>query len=1431
MNTKLISKFRKWRVTGAIALLIILSMALSMMPVPAAATQPPCEPCQTTGPMTVNIIECPDGAIIPVSTYFAVKAEITNTTGCEQSGVVAYLDISGAGGAEVIVGATMTDPEGAWYLGKMEPGEMNTVAWTLHCTGPGATNITVTTNVDQAYDYCNFTQQRPPQLAVSVTSPCEVCTNCDGNTYNVTACVTNNGDVGAKLVNASIAPSDALAVSIAEAATLPVEDGILPPHATKCVTWTVTPTPLYAPTDVTFTINANGVNAITNAGLGTATGTSTTHQRDLLVTIKELKPLGSCPPPADPKNIIVSTQEKFEVTAEVKNCKGDVPVTVNLLEPANTALDMTTPVHVVIRQDGGGLVAEYDITPPLDTFNIPSLCGCCTATITWTKICTGSTAGAYAQVIVEATPDGGQPVSSWDCSPASVKQEAKVHLAPDLNRNLHMGMEALVYDCDPINGQVVNAVAVCQDFDVKIYIRNWGEAVALGVNFDLTITGPTDCAGTYNDLNFGNINGGAQNMRSLSSLLGRDPCHCDAAGDVVLTISGLTGTDENTCEPIIPDNIEYICPLTLKQCPVELLIINPEYCTVIEKYDRFAVKARITNPGPCVLKDVDVTLTPTGDGDVEFLSPQTVNIPEIQKPVDDPTTPENEALIPREYEVTWEMKCKGPGNTTFHVCAESNGDNVPELGPHLQILDLNDPAVLIHQVPYREAKFDVEIISPDWGSIYATSQDFAVTAVITNKEEATANISSAFVLIDPGMEAQIAQIDGPMPALPWIIPPYGSKVVTFTMHCIDSGLSTFYVKIDGETDKCIDIGQAGQVCQVVDAISQPIMVWQYPAAHLEVTIDECPTEIVTCNTFNVTATITNTGEADATEVMATLAVDPAGSVRPAAGDSGYTKYIGTIPGHDSEASSVSVNWTLHCKVACESTLTITADGNDEYGWHQKQQCQSTGTFLIDHGTMHSEELDTGVEEQPNRGETEIMLVGDANGLFGPCIIDTNFHWTDDDNVDHIGHLVGDGVIIPDAAPDKHYFHHGHGWDNDFVKGDDLFLIEAHMVMDCPCGDNVPVDGYKIKEGMINVINGQITGEFEASSWCRCNREHIEVGLLGGTYCSTMAATADRAIPVKFIEPDSATVKQLPANIDLRVEKVVDAGPYTVSDSTEFHVIVHNDGPGDASGVIVQDVLPDALNFAYAVPSQGWYDVAGGLWVVGNIANGSYASLDIGVQLNRTGEICNRATVVASDQHDTNIANNSAEACITVAYLQTDNITSWNCCLDKGFNLISLALIPEDPTLTVVLEDVVSTDNILVKAAGWDAQDMITPWMYWWGNAPDPVHSELQDIWDGLGYWLYTSDTGCFSYDGYELSAPFPATPPAYDVWPGWNLVGFKSVVPKKASAYLDDIAGKYGVMYGFDNGAYFIAGTPGNEYLQPCLGYWLAVYEHGIIYP
>ncbi len=119
----------------------------------------------------------------------------------------------------------------------------------------------------------------------------------------------------------------------------------------------------------------------------------------------------------------------------------------------------------------------------------------------------------------------------------------------------------------------------------------------------------------------------------------------------------------------------------------------------------------------------------------------------------------------------------------------------------------------------------------------------------------------------------------------------------------------------------------------IDDNDDYVYVYVYPAAHLVVDIDyeEMPTTIGVRDEFVVPYTVTNTGEADAWEASVTLSVIPEGSVRIAAGDEGYTQYIGTLAGWET-GDSYEGTFTLHCKQACESTITITPAGQDECGF-------------------------------------------------------------------------------------------------------------------------------------------------------------------------------------------------------------------------------------------------------------------------------------------------------------------------------------------------------------------------------------------------------------------------------------------------------------------------------------------------------------------
>ncbi|EIE50961.1 hypothetical protein C357_11019 [Citreicella sp. 357] len=114
-----------------------------------------------------------------------------------------------------------------------------------------------------------------------------------------------------------------------------------------------------------------------------------------------------------------------------------------------------------------------------------------------------------------------------------------------------------------------------------------------------------------------------------------------------------------------------------------------------------------------------------------------------------------------------------------------------------------------------------------------------------------------------------------------------------------------------------------------------------------------------------------------------------------------------------------------------------------------------------------------------------------------------------------------------------------------------------------------------------------------------------------------------------------------SSADLSLDKVArDASGTPIGLAAEgtaidFVLSVTNDGPSAATGVQVRDLIPSG--FAYvsdnASAQSDTYDPGTGVWVVGDVANGTTETLTIRVTMNATGEHTNDAEIIASDQLD------------------------------------------------------------------------------------------------------------------------------------------------------------------------------------------------------
>lgn len=84
--------------------------------------------------------------------------------------------------------------------------------------------------------------------------------------------------------------------------------------------------------------------------------------------------------------------------------------------------------------------------------------------------------------------------------------------------------------------------------------------------------------------------------------------------------------------------------------------------------------------------------------------------------------------------------------------------------------------------------------------------------------------------------------------------------------------------------------------------------------------------------------------------------------------------------------------------------------------------------------------------------------------------------------------------------------------------------------------------------------------------------------------------------------------------DLSLTKTVSNTNPQDGDIITYTITVTNSGPGNATGVEVTDILPNGVIYQSNSSSHGSYNPATGIWWIGNLANGSSATLTISVKV-------------------------------------------------------------------------------------------------------------------------------------------------------------------------------------------------------------------------
>jgi len=189
-------------------------------------------------------------------------------------------------------------------------------------------------------------------------------------------------------------------------------------------------------------------------------------------------------------------------------------------------------------------------------------------------------------------------------------------------------------------------------------------------------------------------------------------------------------------------------------------------------------------------------------------------------------------------------------------------------------------------------------------------------------------------------------------------------------------------------------------------------------------------------------------------------------------------------------------------------------------------------------------------------------------------------------------------------------------------------------------------------------------------------------------------------------------------------------------------------------------------------------------------------------------------------------NAGNQACTAGTAVTIDNTPAAPIALARGWNLVSLPVVPYDSTIASVLGG--------VTPAGCVKQ--VRTWVWVSGSLVEKIWSAgpktLTNMVDGQGYWIETTAAGCtLTVKGTVAGAP-PAPPVSYKVYIGWNMTGFTSLIDKPWNAYLGSAGASASALYGYNAGTGLYVpmfGGPVNMVVGQ--GYWLAMSANSTIYP
>ncbi|MBL7065297.1 MAG: DUF11 domain-containing protein, partial [Anaerolineae bacterium] len=153
----------------------------------------------------------------------------------------------------------------------------------------------------------------------------------------------------------------------------------------------------------------------------------------------------------------------------------------------------------------------------------------------------------------------------------------------------------------------------------------------------------------------------------------------------------------------------------------------------------------------------------------------------------------------------------------------------------------------------------------------------------------------------------------------------------------------------------------------------------------------------------------------------------------------------------------------------------------------------------------------------------------------------------------------------------------------------------------------------------------------------------------GTLVNTATVSGNETDPILSNNTDTEGTT-VDTETDLAITKSGNPSTVIAGETLTYILTASNNGPSDATGVTVTDILPPGVTFQSDMHSQGSYDSDTGVWTVGNVGNGDSATLTILASVASplpSGTILTNDATIGGDQTDPNGGNNSAQVQTTV----------------------------------------------------------------------------------------------------------------------------------------------------------------------------------------